>query len=66
MAQFKEKYASAEELVREQTEALKSKIRSLSSSKSEHYKFWIYSEMNPNLSPSPFLNRIDIVGKMYH
>ena len=35
----------------------------MGNNKDLHYKYWIYLTMNPNLSPSPFLNRIDAVGK---
>ena len=28
-----------------------------------HYKYWIYLKINPRLVTSPFLNRIDNIGK---
>ena len=28
-----------------------------------HYKYWIYLEINTELTPSPFLNRVDKVGE---
>ena len=33
------------------------------SNRDAHYKFWIYCQINPRLVPSPFLHRIDKVGK---
>ena len=39
------------------------KVRTLGTDSASHYKFWIYLQMNPDLTPSPFLNRLDKVGK---
>ena len=42
---------------------LKQSIKILGRNKDVHYKYWIYLEINPELTPSPFLNRVDEVGK---
>lgn len=42
---------------------LQQKVRDLAQDKNRHYKYWIYVKMNPKLEPSPFLDRIDYVGK---
>ena len=39
------------------------KIRGLGSDIENHYKYWIYLQMNINLTKSPLLNRIDLIGK---
>jgi len=39
------------------------RIRGLGSDIENHYKYWIYLQMNKNLTKSPFLNRIDLIGK---
>ena len=56
-------YATSEALVDEQRNSLKLKIRNLGRDKDKHYRFWIYLQLNPDLTRSPFLNRIDVVGK---
>ena len=60
--QLDNKYQTSEQLTIEHRNELKSKIRTLGSSDT-HYKYWIYLKLNPELTPSPFLNRIDYVGK---
>ena len=42
---------------------VKKNIRDLASNKEKHYKFWVYTQMNPDLVVSPFLSRMDAVGK---
>ena len=39
------------------------KVRVFGANPDKHYKYWIYLQLNPNLKPSPFLNRIDKIGK---
>ena len=61
--QLDNKYATGEDLVAEYCRNLKSKIRDLGRDKDVHYKYWIYLQLNPELTKSTFLNRIDAVGK---
>ena len=42
---------------------MKSTIRTYAQNKADHYKYWVYVQMNPELVSSPFLDRIDRVGK---
>ena len=58
-----QKYPSSGDIIAEQTEKIQSKIRLLGSDQDRHYKYWSYVQMNPDLLPSPFLNRIDETGK---
>ena len=53
------KYASCGSLIEEYVCKVKDSIKSLGADKDNHYKFWIYLKMNPELTPSPFLDRID-------
>ena len=57
------KYPNATDLISEFSNDVKTKIRSRGSNPDVHYKFWIYLQMNPDLKPSPFLDRLDLVGK---
>ncbi len=57
------KYESSDLIFQEYQNDLCQKIRTLSNNKEEHYKYWIYLQLNPELKVSPFLNRIDLVGK---
>ena len=57
------RYEDSYQLISEQVDELKLKIRTLGANKDRHYKHWIYLQMNPELKPSPFLSRIDVVGK---
>ena len=56
-------YTDSRCLIDQYVNDLKTKIRSLGSDKEKHYKYWIYLQMNPELTNSPFLNRIDPIGK---
>ena len=58
-----QKYEDVSTLVTEHVERIKSTVRSRGSDRDAHYKFWIYCQINPELVPSPFLHRIDKVGK---
>ena len=58
-----QKYEDVSTLVTEQVEKIKSTVRSRGSNRDAHYKFWIYCQINPELKPSPFLQRIEKVGK---
>jgi hypothetical protein len=58
-----QKYPDVKDLFKEQTEKVKSTIRSKGENKEKHYKFWIYLQMNPELTQSPFLHKVDAVGK---
>ena len=42
---------------------IEEKVRGFGTNKDQHYKYWIYVQLNPELKPSPFLSRIDRVGK---
>ena len=57
------KYPDVKTLVQEQIDIVKSSIRNKGADRNAHYKFWIYLQMNPELVESPFLQRIDAVGK---
>ena len=57
------KYASDTLLFTEYVDEVKKNIRNLASNKEKHYKFWVYTQMNPYLVVSPFLSRMDAVGK---
>ena len=50
------KYNSLEEIYREASEELKEKVKTLADN--GHYKYKIYSEYNPGLDTSPFLNNL--------
>ena len=56
-------YATADDLKKHYVKELHQKIRGLAENKDKHYKYWSYVRLNPELAPSPFLNRIDQVGK---
>ena len=56
-------YTSCDSLSENYLSAIKRKINVFGANKDNHYKFWIYLKMNPELTPSPFLNRIDKIGK---
>ena len=58
-----EKYPDVAAICKEHVEKVKSTIRNKGGDKDNHYKFWIYLQMNPELTRSPFLNRVDAVGK---
>ena len=58
-----ETYATVKDLKELYIRELHEKVRGFASNKDQHYKYWVYCEMNPTLEPSPFLNRIDHVGK---
>ena len=58
-----QKYKDSNQLITEHMLNITQKIRNLAADKDNHYKYWMYHEMNPELKPSPFLNRIDAVGK---
>ena len=58
-----ESYISSDDLKAEQTKLVHTKIRNLAADKDKHYKYWVYLQLNPELKPSPFLGRIDKVGK---
>ena len=56
-------YATADDLKKHYVKELHQKIRGFAENKDKHYKYWSYVRLNPELAPSPFLNRIDQVGK---
>ena len=56
-------YISSDDLKAEQIKLVHTKIRNLAADKDKHYKYWVYLQLNPELKPSPFLGRIDKVGK---
>ena len=56
-------YTTVKNLKEHYIRELHEKIRVLASDRDRHYKYWVYCEINPTLEPSPFLNRIDHVGK---
>ena len=58
-----QRYPDAADIIKEHTEKVKSTIRSKGLDKDNHYKFWIYLQTNPELTISPFLHRVDAVGK---
>ena len=58
-----QKYEDSDQLISDHVMALKDNIRTMGADKDNHYKYWIYLQMNPELKRSPFLNRIDLVGK---
>ena len=58
-----EAYTTVKDLKEQYIRELHQKVRDLASDKDRHYKYWMYSKVNPTLKPSPFLNRIDHVGK---
>ena len=57
------RYSDHKQLIRESVDDLKDSIRKLGANKGRHYKFWVYLQMNPELTASPYLPRIDVVGK---
>ena len=57
------RYASSKMLKLQSMDEVRQKIKDLGSDIDNHYKYWIYMQMNPNLVKSPFLDRIDIIGK---
>ena len=57
------KYKDSCQIITEQMNNVTQKIRNLAGDQDNHYKYWVYLEMNPELKPSPFLNRIDLIGK---
>ena len=57
------KYKDSCQIITEQMNHVTQKIRSLAADQDNHYKYWVYLEMNPELKPSPFLNRIDLIGR---
>ena len=57
------KFASSDALKKEFHHGVKEKVRGLGVDMDRHYKYWMYLQVNPELEPSPFLNRIDKVGK---
>jgi hypothetical protein len=58
-----ESYNSSEDLKKEYIDNIHRKIRGFAADKEKHYKYWIYLQLNPELKPSPFLGRIDKIGK---
>ena len=58
-----QKYPNVTDLFKEHTEKMKATIRNKGVNKDKHYKFWVYLQMNPELTLSPFLQRVDAVGK---
>ena len=56
-------YTDKTHLISEQKEQLYARIRNLGANRELHYKYWMYLQYNPELTESPFLNRIDVVGK---
>ena len=57
------KYTNCDSLIAESIAQPKQSINILGRNKDVHYKYWIYLEINPELTPSPFLNRVDEVRK---
>ena len=57
------KYTSDTQLFSDYVDEVKKNIRDLASNKEKHYKFWVYTQINPDLVVSPFLSRMDVVGK---
>ena len=57
------RYTTDAELIEESLHEVKENIRQLAANKDKHYKFWMYLQINPELSISPFLYRVDPVGK---
>ena len=58
-----EQYADSDSLTKKYADEIKDTIRRFSSDKDKHYKYWVYMKINPELTASPFLNRIDPIGK---
>ena len=56
-------YVDSDSLKVVHVQLLKDQVKTFASNKEKHYKYWIYQELNPGLTVSPFLNRIDRVGK---
>ena len=57
------RYENSKIMKSQMQEEVRQKIKDLGSDSDNHYKYWIYLQMNPNLVKSPFLNRIDTTGK---
>ena len=57
------RYADSNSIEKHHMEVVRNKIKACANNKEKHYKYWIYLENNPELIMSPFLNRIDSVGK---
>ena len=57
------RYSDHKQLIRESVDDLKDNIRKQAANKGRHYKYWVYLQMNPELTASPYLPRIDVVGK---
>ena len=56
-------YSTCDDLKNEFKNMIEEKVRGFGTNKDQHYKYWIYVQLNPELKPSPFLSRIDRVGK---
>ena len=56
-------YPNVTDLFKEHTEKMKATVRNKGVNKDKHYKFWVYLQMNPELTQSPFLQRVDALGK---
>ena len=54
---------SSDDLKKEYICEIHERIRVFAADREKHYKYWIYLQMNPELKRSPFLGRIDKVGK---
>ena len=58
-----EQYTDSDCLIKKYVDEMKRTMQRLSSDKEKHYKYWVYMQINPELTKSPFLNRIDPIGK---
>ena len=58
-----ETYSSVDDLKEEYIRNVHDKIKTFAADREKHYKYWVYLQLNPELKPSPFLGRIDKVGK---
>ena len=56
-------YTNVKDLKDQYKSELQQKVRDFARDKDKHFKYWTYLQLNPELTPSPFLSRIDYVGK---
>ena len=56
-------YSTSDDLKNEFKNMIEEKVRGFGTNKDQHYKYWIYVQLNPELKPTPFFSRIDRVGK---
>ena len=58
-----EQFTDKRSLIGKHMAELRENIRKMGTNKEKHYKYWIYLQFNPELTHSPFLKRIDPIGK---